>query len=234
MVLTGIHNRNINQQDKTQAAENYCPPPVFADESNRVEVTYKKTTGDAWNHICYLSNKTVSGRIFTIVMLSFPLLANLQQICTTPPHTSYHKFLVHHLWFIMSFMYLSGSTIMTGSLFATPTAVEHTVTISKEGYRISRLGSFKSSWRDFSRLAEESDYFYLVGWRRAIQIPKRAFRSPTEAERFFEAALSYWCEARGLPLTPPPNPDTAGVWPPAPRPGNSAEPGDSPQCLEVY
>ncbi len=234
-VASSLHSRDIYvmvpdgvRQETRQATENISPPPVSAAvEAGKVEVTNKQTAEDVWNYICYLACKTVSGRILAVLVLSSPLLMGLLQLYTTPLHTSYHHFLAHHFWFITGLMYLSTSVVMTGLLsLATLTTAERTVTISKECYRISGLTSFKSSWRDFSHLAEESNYFYFDGWRRAIQIPKRAFRSPAEAERFFEAAMVYWCEARGLPL-PPPVPEIVGVWPPAPVVGNSAEPGDT-------
>ena len=68
-------------------------------------------------------------------------------------------------------------------------------------------------------------FLFRKGIFAATFVPVTAFTDPREAQRFYEAATGYWRDAKGIL---PPIADTSGVWPPAPRPGNSAEPGDTP------
>ena len=67
-------------------------------------------------------------------------------------------------------------------------------------------------------------FLFRKGFFAATFVPMTAFTDLREIQRFYETATDYWREAKGM--LPPPIPDTSGVWPPAPRPSNSAEPGD--------
>jgi len=57
-------------------------------------------------------------------------------------------------------------------------------------------------------------------------IPKSAFATPQELELFANTACRYW-EAAKQEIFISPQDET--IWPPAPRPANSAEPGDGPE-----
>ena len=71
-----------------------------------------------------------------------------------------------------------------------------------------------------------SVFLFRRGIFAATFLPASAFSDPRQAHQFYETAVAYWREAKGLP---PLVPDTAGVWPPAPRSGNSAQLGDGRQ-----
>ena len=71
---------------------------------------------------------------------------------------------------------------------------------------------------------QDSIFLFRKGFFAATFVPMTAFTDPSEAQCFCETATGYWRGAKGLPATPVP--DTARVWPPAPRSSNSAEPGD--------
>ena len=88
------------------------------------------------------------------------------------------------------------------------------------------LRSMKTPWRSFQRMIDEPNFFYFWGWQRLVFIPKHAFASRAEADRFFQMALTYWHEAKGtVPPPPPAPPDLSGVWPPAPQTAAAQEPG---------
>jgi hypothetical protein len=84
-------------------------------------------------------------------------------------------------------------------------------------------------WESLTTILDTGDYIcFCRAFPVAVVIPKSAFRREERVNAFLEQATHYWHDATGrtqpLPL------DTAGVWPPAPRPGNSVEPGDGPEC----
>ena len=81
-------------------------------------------------------------------------------------------------------------------------------------------------WQSIKAVEEDARYIYLRKSWNALTIPKDAFFSSAEAEVFFDAASSYWRDAKGIVLYP--TPDVSGVWPPAPRAGNARELGDKP------
>ena len=72
-------------------------------------------------------------------------------------------------------------------------------------------------WEQIKGVEEDGRYLYFRKFWYTTIIPKDAFPSTAEAESFFDIALAYWREAKGIAL--PPAPDVSGVWPPAPRAG---------------
>ena len=91
------------------------------------------------------------------------------------------------------------------------------------------LEPVEAAWGDVSGIHwHEGDIVFLCSGRIPNNfIPKTAFASPQEAELFYNTARQHWEAVKHR---------TAGValgetvWPPAPRPSNSVEPGDTPQC----
>ncbi len=72
---------------------------------------------------------------------------------------------------------------------------------------------------------QDSIFLFRKGVFAATFLPISAFADPREVQQFYEQAIYCWHKAGRTP--PPSAPDSSGVWPPPPRPGNSAEPGDS-------
>ena len=80
-------------------------------------------------------------------------------------------------------------------------------------------------WKQITEIVETSEHiFFCQNVPMATVVPKRAFPNQKQAAAFLEQARHFWHEATGLP--PSPIPDSVGVWPPAPCPSDSAEPGD--------
>jgi hypothetical protein len=91
----------------------------------------------------------------------------------------------------------------------------------------SKAGKGIIRWQQIADVTKAGDYVVICLKAGMIVIPRRAFPDGQAADSAYQKTLSYWRKAKGIPLSIP---DTAGVWPPAPRPGNSVEPGDGPEC----
>ncbi len=126
---------------------------------------------------------------------------------------------------IYAIIFFSGLIGLYLRTFIAPNA---TVTVDAESFSLNTniFGTAKTRWKQFSRVTEEPDYFYFVGWARAFCVPKHAFDSSAEVYAFFDTALGYWRRAKGI--APPLTPDVSGVWPPAPRGVDSQGPGGKP------
>ncbi len=74
-------------------------------------------------------------------------------------------------------------------------AAETTWEMGDEGIDISTsFGSAHTAWDDFSRMYEHKEYILLVlkGKKRAFRfIPRRAFASPQDQDRFFELVQAH-------------------------------------------
>ena len=113
--------------------------------------------------------------------------------------------------------------IQSGKAFA--------ITITPAGVRYEAWGRKPNiEWKIIAGVVQTETDILLIqnSLGGGTFVPLAAFTDPREAQRFYELAVSYREAAkRGQPLPPS---DETGVWPPAPRPGNSAEPGDTPSC----
>ena len=90
-----------------------------------------------------------------------------------------------------------------------------------------RIRSNVIGWQDVTALSDAGAYLHLWFCQdtpNVIVVPKSAFSSLKGAEAFYTIVLDYWQDATGKQT---PIPETAGVWPPAPRPSNSAEPDNT-------
>ena len=188
-------------------------------------VSFRSSLTDYWHQMSYLTTRTIAGRCFLAVYVIFPFIGpSVALYHTTPNSTAEHTMRLLFLPAVGA-TYLFFVVAMTlGTVIAVAIEPKATVTIEREFCLRKSLISVKSPWRRFAKLTEEPDYFHFVGWRCHSYIPKSAFDSRAEADAFYQTALQFWREAKGLPE--PPIPSTVGVWPPAPRPSNSAEPGD--------
>lgn len=106
---------------------------------------------------------------------------------------------------------------------------EITVTLESDCFRMTIMPtkhSRKMPWHSFQRMADEPNIFYFYVGLYSVCIPKLAFASRDEGDRFFHTALTYWHEAKGTTPPPPPAPpELSGVWPPAPQTIAAQEPG---------
>lgn len=104
-----------------------------------------------------------------------------------------------------------------------------TVQITPKGIWVkTEQNALLLKWRYIRYIVEQGEYNCIVnGGLAATVIPKVAFNNPAEAYKFFDTALAFWREAKGI--APPPSPDVLGVWPPVPRTGDSQELGETPK-----
>jgi hypothetical protein len=102
-----------------------------------------------------------------------------------------------------------------------------TAQITPEGVWVkTEQNTMLLQWRHIRYIVEQGEYNCIVTRALAATvIPKTAYHNPKEANAFIEQAEHYWHQAKGI--TPPPGPDVSGVWPPAPRVGDSQEPGET-------
>ena len=88
------------------------------------------------------------------------------------------------------------------------------------------LEPVEAKWGDVSSIHwHEGDIVFLCSGRVSNNfIPKTAFASPQEAELFYSTARQHW---EAVKFGTADLGQDRIVWPPAPRSGNSAEPGDT-------
>jgi len=189
-------------------------------------ISFEARTVDIWHCLCYLAVKTVTSRCLLIFILITPFLLPLADLYRAKPGFNAEYFIA------TSFVPVVVETY-TGILFfsllglilgpwITPLI---TITIDPQFYHRREFGEIKSSWRSFSAVVEETNHLYFMGFGNVCAIPKSAFESRADAQLFFETALTYWRNAKGIPA--PLVPEVIGVWPPAPTIADSAEPGDA-------
>ena len=196
-------------------------------------VSYRTSMADTWHYLSYLSTKTITGRVLLVLVLVAPLVGPVDSYHAaalhhaTPPHHAIHSERFDHLLALVcllavaltyAVLFFSG---LLGLYLGTLITPRTTIAIDSEFCRLKTFMTVKSRWKQIATVAEEPDYFYFIGWARAFYVPKRAFNSSAEAHAFFDLASDYWCMAKGTTPVPPPN--TNGVWPPAPRAGDSQE-----------
>ena len=195
-------------------------------------VSFKARMIDNWHYFNYLVNRTIAGRCFFALLLILPLalptaILYLSMLYLTVPGPNTENVMAKEFVPAVIGSYIASSfAIFLGLLLGSWIAPMTTIAIDAQFCHRKDLIRHKSSWRSFSVLAEEANYFYFMGWRNQYSIPKWAFDSRADAQLFFETALTYWREAKGIPA--PSLPETAGTWPPAPVASNSAERGEHP------
>ena len=127
-------------------------------------------------------------------------------------------------------IWAGGSTCFI-LLFAVSSAVEcagkpYTLIISQDELRAKTCTPTATvKWRRVIRITyiEGDTIIFGSAWTAGFFVSASAFADFNQAQQFYEQAVFYWCSATGRT---PPAMNMAGVWPPAPRLGNSAEPGD--------
>lgn len=202
-------------------------------------VSYRVSMTDTWQYLGYLSTRTITGRFLLVLVLVAPLVgpvvsyyaATLHYV--TPSHHAIHGPRFDHLLALVCLLAVALSyavlffSVLVGLYLGTLITPTTTITIDSEYCRLKSFMVAKTRWKQISTVSEEPEYFYFVGWTRAFSVPKRAFNSSSEACAFFNLASDYWRKAKGIPPMPPPS--TSGVWPPAPRAGDSQELGGTPK-----
>jgi len=79
-------------------------------------------------------------------------------------------------------------------------------------------------WERVTEIVDTGEHIcFCQNYPIAVVVPKLAFAGEEQADAFLGQAIHYWHHATGRTQPPP---YVVGVWPPAPRPSNSAEPGD--------
>ena len=129
--------------------------------------------------------------------------------------------------------YLIGLFVVTAApfVFTVLSSSVYVASISSVGLAVTNGSVSKRSvfsWKKIQAVEEDGRYLYFRKFWYTFFIPKDAFSSIAEAEFFFDTALTYWRDAKGTVLHP--IPDVSGVWPPAPRTGDSQEVGSKPSC----
>lgn len=192
-------------------------------------VTYRNNASDVWHMLVYLATRTVFGRLFLAFMLIFALAGPALFFFNTPPGSKAEHFPVIACLSALGIMCVALALgTLLGVYLGKLVSPQMTVTLEPEcccvsNVILSRLGKGKLPWRNFQRMSDEPDFFCFFGWRSMVFIPKLAFASRAEANRFFQTALTYWHEVKGT--VPPAPPDLSRVWPPAPQTTTAQEPG---------
>lgn len=161
-----------------------------------------------------------------LLFLLFPLpVLFLIGIFLRPDLTAYSNFLfalhITEVWAGLC-VFMTLATIYS---HATVMRKTRTVTVSSAGYSLKYWRpEHVVKWSECEGiLCTATDILIFEDvYGFGVHVPLGAFIDPHEALRFCETATGYWRSAKGLPAL-----DASGVWPPAPRPSNSAEPGDS-------
>ncbi len=239
MVLTASTRNTTIQQDKTQAAENNSPPPVSASrlKADTLEVAYTMGVQD-WitayqtgiSRLRPISLGRSSG--FLIAVACSLVVALVSYGGYVHAWHSQHSFPWHyvHIMLISSAVGPIAFAFVLWSMSSRRLVLEDVCIIVQFKYggivRSQYSGKLSFLWQRVSNISQEAEHLTICSENYiALVVPRRAFPNEQAAEGFYTAALAYWHEAKGT--MPPPVPEIAGVWPPAPRPGNSAEPGDT-------
>lgn len=186
-----------------------------------MEVTYRVTRGDAWREITH---------IYTHHPQLYKSLLWLLLLCVAVavPDLLIHAFL-SALRTSIGFMVLM--------LLITLASAAHSVYKKFPSKNTERIRTDKTGPQGFECLVPE--FHHCAAWQSVLKIeetaqdffifaekgasyatPRRAFQNPEQAQEFLQVARTYWNSAKmGIPL-PPQNDST--VWPPSPRPGDSA------------
>lgn len=195
-----------------------------------MEVTYKIRPRDLMRNRVYLFNTSVLGKAVFLIWLLSPFVMSgtiFHWMRGVNPIT--HPFAV---WKQMGqgalIGWLLSSTIPY--VLAALSNMFNSISINSYGFPVTTKSSSNkpvSAWHQAKVVEEDSCYIYFHRFWYAIAIPKDAFPSSAEAETFFNTALAYWRETKGI--APPPAPDVSGIWPPAPRAIDSSQKfGDKP------
>ncbi len=191
-----------------------------------MEVTYRVTRGDAWREITYIY--THHPQLYKSVL--WPLL-----LCAA---VAVPDLLVHA--FLSAFRTSVGFMVLM--LLTTLASAAHSVykkfpAKNTERIRTDKVGpqGFEclvpelhhcAAWQNVLKIEETSQDFFVFAKGMGYAIPKRVFHNLEQAQQFLQTAMTYRNNAKmGFSLS-----DQEGVWPPAPRVGNSAEPGDGREC----
>ena len=192
-----------------------------------MEVSYELTPEDAWQYVSYYRQKQAVLRPVFLRCL-FGLVGFVLLIAAVMQAHDWGTFHQLH-WFLplmlavtvlLAFPFLSASKKRVTESFGQQPGYfcEHQVSISPEGFAEKTfVSSHETAWAAFHSVEENSACVFLFRSRNsAFIVPKRAFTSPHEAERFANTARRYLDAAKTrTPITA----EDAAVWPPAPRPG---------------
>ena len=191
-------------------------------------VSYRISTTDAYHSLLCFLTRTGGGWFCLAYGLLTPVIRSAFRLYQTVPSSRMGQALVHSFLPQIGVSYLACITVSFLWVFLSPYARPVVTTaIDNKCLRQHRLLNVKTSWQQFQALTEEGDYLHFFGRGRVFVVPKQAFPSNAEADAFFEAALGYCREAKGI--VTPPDADVSGVWPPAPHAGDSQELGGTPK-----
>ena len=193
-------------------------------------VTYRTNADNFRHQFFYLATKTVLGRILLAFMLIFPIAEAVMTLFIMPPGSKAEHFVVIAFLPLIGIIYavMALSSLLVTQLVAL-IMPEITVTLESDCFRVTNMPTKRSRkmlWNSVRRMADEPNILYFYVGLYSVCIPKLAFASRDEADRFFHKALTYWHVAKGtVPPPPPAPPDISGVWPPAPQATDLQEPG---------
>ena len=224
------HYAFCQKQDKTQAAENNFPPPVFALrlKVGTLEISYTMGVQD-W--IAAYREGITHFRRFPRVTSGIWLALFCLALAIAIFYYGYahawqrqHSFPWHYIH-IMLFAFTAGPlgfVFLLWSMSSRRVVLEDAYVIVQfkyGGIACSQYGGkVLYSWQRITNVFQGLEHITICSENNiALVVPRRAFPNEQAATAFFGMALDFWPEARGtLPL---PVPETTGVWPPAPRPG---------------
>ncbi len=164
-------------------------------------ISFRNNAGDIWHQYVFLAAKTITGRLCLAIMLGLPAIGPALMFFSTPPGAQADHFSPVVLLIVLGVMYaVLALCVLIAFSLAAWMMPEFTITLEPDHFGMIYLRSSKIPWPTFLRLVNQPKFFGFLGWQRLIFIPRHAFASPDEAERFYQTALTYWQAAKGTAL----------------------------------
>lgn len=191
-----------------------------------MELTYRVQRADLWRGAVYSNTHHPQ----LLVYLLYPLFLILLNVTLPLMRGDF----TGAFWVLLRFLVLMFLTAFVVIGFTT---YKRMPSENTERFCTERIGPYGfecfvpeghryAAWQDVLKITETPQDFFLFAKKgKSYIIPKRAFGSSEQAQAFLQAAETYWNSAKmGLPA-----PMQEGVWPPAPRTGDSQESGETPK-----
>jgi hypothetical protein len=165
-----------------------------------MELIINQSREDIWQFHKFVNSRTTFKKMNLVLnVLTYPLiLLFLQAVINTPlSQTIFLTLFFTVLWIPMYFWswksrikrapYAKGSQLGVRTIGITPDRIYEKTAYSEEFHL----------WRGILDIAQNQDYIFLfTDAYAAYLIPKRSFNTASEAQSFFNTALSYWKAVR--------------------------------------
>ena len=162
-------------------------------------ITFQPRGTDTLHFLRHAVTKTVLGACGALLVLSIPLIIFFGAVLPASTSDPHDKLPLAVTLSILVFPYVVlGLGLLLGAVITPWLAPPMTVTLSPKLCRLEAIYPQDIPWRSFSGLTEEAGHFYFAYWKRTVFVPVSAFPNRTAADAFFQTALTYWREAKGV------------------------------------